>query len=145
LKSKLLLVAIIFSLSTAKANPVGLGDQDAIQGTWILISNEDGGRQKAIPADLKVTITKDKIVFTSANKPKSELAFKLDSTTHPKSIDLTVRREAWLGIYELTSDSLTICVNDDDGGKRATNFESKPSSHNDVLMVFRRVNRISSD
>ena len=57
----------------------------------------------------------------------------------PKCINLTVRSETWLGIYELYEGTLKICANDTDGGTQSTRFESKLSSDNDILLVLERV------
>jgi uncharacterized protein (TIGR03067 family) len=71
----------------------GKSDKDAIQGTWSVVSMEEGGRASK-PEETKddqVTITADKFtVVQGKRKEKQEETYKLDPGAKPKTIDLTM-------------------------------------------------------
>lgn len=137
MKSHLFLVSLSgILLAACDVEDSRKADHELIQGTWTLVSNEDGGGQD--PTGHNVVITADKITLTSGDGKVSEIVYQLEPHRTPKWIDLTVRGETWLGIYELNADTLKICANDEDGGTRSTRFESRPSSNNDILLVFNR-------
>jgi RNA polymerase sigma factor (sigma-70 family) len=112
-------------------------DKDRLQGTWVAVSAEKGG--KAAPDEfltsLKITFAGDKITVRGGGDAK-EGTFKLDPAKKPKEIDLMHEGKTAQGIYRLDGDKLTLCLDDADKG-RPTEFKSKAGTGL-VLMVLRR-------
>ena len=118
-------------------------DRKQIQGTWKVIYSADSGRdmpQEQLKA-LRFTIKADSLVMDAGGRV-SNITYKLDPTTSPKSIDLIDEGSMTPGIYELTGDVLRICINEDDG-PRPTEFASQPNSVNDVLIMLHRVDTVA--
>ncbi len=85
-------------------------EQTQLQGTWIVVSAERGGKALAELKDSRVKVEGDRLTITVANKSKEESArFKLDPTTKPRQIDILEGKTAALGIYALEGDTVTIC------------------------------------
>lgn len=113
------------------------GDHDKIQGTWKVISMETRENPgKKLPddriKDIRVVITKDKLVLKSQKDPKSEVPYKLDKldpTKKPKWMDLLLVQEDGTGkatgaIYELDGNDLKLCIGDPSPmPKRPLDFE----------------------
>ena len=126
-------------LGAGLAQEASKGDHDKIQGTWQVVSLESRDSLKTgqkIPEDklkeLKVVITKDKLVVRSGKEPKSDLTYKinkLDPTKKPKWIDLALvgkdgSEKPTGAIYELDGDQLKLCIGDPSPKpKRPTEFE----------------------
>ncbi len=131
-----------------KPRPVAKPDQELIQGTWIVVSAEDGGKL-ANPGKGKLVVTKDKIaVYKDRDLDQIEMegTFQLGATKKPKWIDLTAKSPSsneerkMLGIYELDGDRLKICLNERSGGERSTDFVSQAGTPNDLLFILKREN-----
>ncbi len=133
-----LLTAGLF-LGAAGARDDAKGDLEKIQGTWIVVSAEDSGGKAPDEAikKLKLVITKDKITHKFGDKT-TNWSYRLEATKKPKWIDLIEGDNTTLGIYELEGDNLKICFPEGRKGERATAFESKPNSANDILIVLKR-------
>ena len=111
-------------------------DEQAIQGTWLIVSAERDGK----PFD---EIKGEKLILkdgnaTSTNKGKEEKAtYKINPTTKPKRIDFTPEKEtkSLRGIYELTGDSLKVCMAKP-GDARPDEFSGKGEGR--LLIVLKR-------
>jgi uncharacterized protein (TIGR03067 family) len=133
------LVVAGFSLAAAAGAQGGAkDDQERIQGTWQVRSDEDGGRKAPDEAikDIKWVITGDKITYKVVDK--TTLTYKLEPTKKPKWIDFTRSGRTTFGIYDLDEDNLKICFPKGGKGKRPTAFESKADSRDDVLIILKR-------
>ena len=130
----ILLVAGILS-DTAAAQAT----QDALLGTWQIVSLQDGGRTapNEVTEEAQWLITGDRIT-QKAGGQVLELSYILDPSKTPKWIDLKAEGRTMLGIYELEGDTLTVCFSEARNSGRSTAFESQPESVNDVLIVLRR-------
>lgn len=85
-----------------------------------------------------VLILKDgKLTATSGGSVKGIGTYKLDPTKAPMWIDVTIRDETFLGIYELKGNKLKIC-HGRPGDKRSTRFVSEAGSSNRVLTILYR-------
>jgi RNA polymerase sigma factor (sigma-70 family) len=116
-------------------------DRDAIQGTWVAVAVEEGG--KKIPEDevkdknFEMVFAGDKVTLPIKGESK-EAGYKLDSTRKPKQIDLIVSKtETAEGIYELNGDKLVLCITKPDHGDRPTKFDSADGRER-ILIVLKR-------
>jgi uncharacterized protein (TIGR03067 family) len=84
-----------------------------LQGKWVFVENEQDGK-KVPEEDLKdchLTFKNDKL--TIRETPKAEdagIAFKLDPSKKPKTIELGKGKNTVRGIYSLDGDTLKLCV-----------------------------------
>jgi uncharacterized protein (TIGR03067 family) len=103
-----------------------------------VLSDVEGGRKAPDEAikDVKWIITGDKITYKVVDK--TTLTYKLDPTKMPKWIDFTRSGRTTFGIYDLDEDNLKICFPKRGKRKRPTEFESKPDSEGDVLIILKR-------
>ncbi len=134
----LVVTAVAWLLGAGDGKGGGQTKEDSIQGVWIVVSHEDGGKKENVPKDARITITKDKMTMHAGGKTIAEYQYQLEPSKNPKWIDITARGDKMPGIYELKNDVLRICTNENPKGKRSTRFESKPNSENEVLMVLKR-------
>lgn len=111
-----------------------------LEGRWQVVSAVDSGRA-APPEEIReivFTITSREISYSVGEKRRG-WEYEVDASRKPKWIDLTSGGRTALGIYELRGDELKICYPEGRPGERATAFESKEESANDVLIVLRRI------
>ena len=128
---------LLLSAATGRAEPPKDDDAKKLQGTWEIVSSEDGGDKVASEVGGKVVISADKITLAVGEK-RASIRYKLDPTKTPKWIDLVNEQDEMApGIYELDGDTLKICF-PESGKERATKFESKKNSPNDRFMVLKR-------
>lgn len=133
--------------SVATGNAVGIenvgnslkADQNAIQGEWRVILAEDSGRTESQEAlrDIRLVITQDQLRMELAGAGNVS-TYRLDPSTTPKAIDLTMDGKTKPGIYDLQGDTLRICMSEHTD-ERPTAFDSQPNSVNDVVLTFKRV------
>ena len=126
----IMLIALLFQAKDEGKHP----DLVAMQGEWGCTLNiRDGQRQ---PDDVAETIfrdVKDDIVIISLfDKPLQKGKIKLDPTTSPKQIDMTMlegpaKDAVSSGIYEIKDGVMKIC-SAPPGQPRPTVFESKTGS-----------------
>ena len=118
-------------------------------GTWTVASSEfDGKSLDEKTKDLRLAF-KDGIMTVKGDeeveKGYGKMTIKLDPSTTPKIIDLTVtagdEKDSVLeGIYEWKGDELKLCLNFASGiANRPLEFETKAGS-NRVLLVLKREN-----
>jgi uncharacterized protein (TIGR03067 family) len=110
-----------------------------MEGTWVLVSGEEDGKQK--PADevkkLTSTIKGDTLTILVDGKAVFEGTVVVDPTKKPKTIDTTSKDKTVKSpaIYELDGDTFKICVGLK--GERPTEFTSKKDSGY-ALYVYKR-------
>ena len=116
-------------------------DEQAIQGTWRVLSALDSGRE--VPDDdLHFTFREGRYTVREEEDELQEAGrYTLDASTIPsRTIDFfreSTGEGKWLGIYELEGDRLRLCLNE--RGGRPTKFASDPESPSDLLIELRRV------
>ena len=107
---------VLFVPISAQGDKKDKKDKDLFQGTWKVVEGEHNGTK--LPQEfldgLKLSFKGDKASMEFMGMAK-EGDFKLDPTTKPKSIDLTIYGKPGKGIYQIDGDSLTICIKIGDG------------------------------
>jgi uncharacterized protein (TIGR03067 family) len=111
---------------------------DKYQGTWILVSEEFGGKKipaKELPDNVKnlsYTVRGDKVLFAS-NGEERPAKIQLDPNKGPKTYDLMRDDGRSLkGIYTWDGfKTIKICAADD-FGERPTEFGTAPGSKNRI-------------
>jgi uncharacterized protein (TIGR03067 family) len=120
-------------------------DLGALQGAWAVESLEYNGKQ--LKDKYKISFTcKDNVMTVAGDgkvrKEYAKLALKLDPTTMPKCVDITViggvQNDAKMeGIYEVKGDELRLCVKVFGGMERPAEFKS-PEGSSIVLLTLKR-------
>jgi uncharacterized protein (TIGR03067 family) len=144
----LILTSVVLLLAAGEntSRKADTTDRRKLQGTWTATAIEFQGRNALGDAikELQLSIAGDKMSVSGdgAELDKyAEFTCKLDTTTVPKSIDITLaagtdKGTALAGIYELTDDEWKLCVTVFGGG-RPREFKSAADSQS-VLAVFKR-------
>jgi uncharacterized protein (TIGR03067 family) len=113
------------------------GDMAKIQGVWIVVSGEKGGR-KAPEDGLKggkLTFAGSKFIWGLGAK-ETEATFTLNATKTTNEIDLKAEDGMnLLGIYRLDGDDLNICVSAE--GNRPTEFATREGEKSALLILKR--------
>jgi uncharacterized protein (TIGR03067 family) len=120
-------------------------EKKMIEGTWIVVAAEIGG-QKVPDQGLKdaaAGAAAGRLILTNGRYTyqNDRGTYKLGPADKPKSMDITGtdgpnQGKTFLAIYELTGDSLKICV--DLGGKvRPSEFTTKAGTHQ-FLALYKR-------
>lgn len=116
------------------------------QGEWTAEKIVTNGKE--VPAgelkDMRLTIAGNKRILKAGDQVKAESTFEVDPTTSPRGIVVTVsagplKGKKLAGIYELTDDTLTMCMNPK-GPERPKELASKPGSGYQ-LQQFKRVTK----
>jgi RNA polymerase sigma-70 factor (ECF subfamily) len=122
---------------TAKA------DLKALQGTWVVLSMEKGGKQA--PEDMikgaTLVIEGDKFTLSHGKGETEEAVLKLDPTKDPKEIDFAVsdqgRPLVLEGIYKLEGGTFTVCQSLPPD-ERPRTFATKEGARWPTLVVFKK-------
>jgi uncharacterized protein (TIGR03067 family) len=132
-----------FTVMPARAADAAKDDLAKLQGTWavVLTEHENGAVAPEELAKLSVEITGDKRVLKRGETVLAESTFKLNPSTSPKSIDLTVnsgplKGKVFKGIYDIDGDVHRVCITVR-GDDRPADFTARPGSGRQ-LQVFRR-------
>jgi uncharacterized protein (TIGR03067 family) len=117
-------------------------DKEKLQGAWIPVSVEKGGRkiseQEIKDKNFEMIFTGDKVTLPAKDVTKQEVTYKLDPSKKPKHIDWMMPNDKLAkGIYLLDGDTLKVCVSEQEGDDRPTEFESKEGSKI-LLMELKR-------
>ena len=113
-------------------------DASNIQGTWIIESAmADGKEDNEIKGD-RMTF-KDGIVTVKTKEKDEKGTYKIDPSQKPKTIDVKEdgKDKVYQGIYKLEGDKLTICIPEQAGNKRPTEFTAKEGSKQMILQLKR--------
>jgi uncharacterized protein (TIGR03067 family) len=119
--------------------PGGKGSE--LQGTWTVVSYEDGGGALEKMVGATVIFDGDKMTFKDKQGEQSG-PFRLDPAKKPKQIDFLPSKEEEerkidVGIYVLQGDTLTISLNSKSAG-RPTQFDTQKDNFNHKLVVLKR-------
>lgn len=122
--------AVLALAADDKKDDAAKAELKKMEGTWLLVSGEEDGKQK--PAEevkvLTSVIKGDMLTILVDGKPVFEGTLTVDPTKKPKTID-TVSKDKKVkspAIYELDGDTFKICVGLK--GERPTEFTSKKDS-----------------
>ena len=125
-----------------KADPTA-EDQRDLQGTWIMMTEEDQGRklpEEKLQTRFRLIIEDAKWTLKENQGPEmKEWKVKLDATKRPKQADFTYlfgnnKGKVSYGIYERKGDTLRLCIAEP-GQRRPTKFDGKGKN---TLILFKR-------
>jgi carboxypeptidase Q len=130
-----------------KAKTTGTGknqtksDKDQLQGSWVVLSAVENGRETERPEGHRITFEGDHFTIEAGAAMKGSL--KLDPSTKPKVMDLKMtegpeKGQTVVGIYKFEGNDLTICFAKPGTTDRPTDFVSKENMGR-VLLVLRLV------
>ena len=117
-------------------------NQKPLEGTWIVVSSENGGKSDDDAIGNKVVFQGDKVtIHRKSSDDADKASFTIDPKRSPASIDIRGGDEGTTapGIYKLNGDRLTICFRTAKGDRPAE-FNSKADAHI-CLLVLKRDNK----
>jgi uncharacterized protein (TIGR03067 family) len=130
----------LLGVAAARAGGPATTDKDALQGRWRLTSAEINKqvipRKKLKDGDVgmvgTLTIKGDCYSFRMG-KTRLEFTFKVNASTKPRAIDLTVsegpqKGQTYHGIYKVEGNTYTICRSVEPGKQRPDEFVTRPGS-----------------
>lgn len=136
-----LLVIAGLSLAADAPKPT---DGEKIQGVWKIIAAVENGTDTPPQRTAKVRLrfTADKVVITEGDD-KRENTYKIDSARKPSTIELIPsdgpnKGKKAPGIYQLSGDSLTLCLTLQEGKEPPGDFTAKADSGR-VLLTLERI------
>jgi uncharacterized protein (TIGR03067 family) len=145
-RTSAVLVLCLFLAAAAGADDANKKDHEQLQGTWVTVTGEMNGDKLGddIAKDLKFVVKGDKFEVDGPAEVIKQYAkgtFKLEATTKPKTIDITVGEGAMKGdliegIYEFDGDTLKMCAKLT-GKERPADFTTNAGS-NMVSLVLKR-------
>jgi uncharacterized protein (TIGR03067 family) len=119
-------------------------DRDALQGSWRLVTRENGGQSRN-DESMRLVFKGDRFQMFKEGDLKFEGTFKVDAAAKPRGIDMHVEKatedthvekKTSLGIYEVSGDEFRWCADEPGLENRPTEFSGKGSGH--MLAVFKR-------
>jgi uncharacterized protein (TIGR03067 family) len=118
-------------------------DKEQILGTWEGLAFKNDGQHERPRLKVSFAITAEKIkVSGMSDAGDVELRYRLDSTKKFKTIDMTAGKDfdkqATLGIYELSGDTLRICSGIGSFDERPTEFRTKADTTQWLMVLHRR-------
>jgi uncharacterized protein (TIGR03067 family) len=124
-------------------------DRDKLQGTWVLVSVESGGKKEVLDKDKSGTLTvKGDKGTMKMGRGAHDVTFHLDPSKTPKQVDMTVNEgdkdEVHKGIYKLDGDTFTLCKSHPPQ-QRPTKFASKEGERWPQVFVFKRQAKAKSE
>ena len=125
------------ALERAAGDDKSKKDEEAILGTWTVVSFEEGGKKPPDDAtkDMKVKFTADGKMTVMRGEQEQEFMYRLDPSQKIKEFNGTnAQGKSAEGIYKIEDDKLTVCFSRA-GGARPNEFAS-PESTTIVLMVL---------
>ena len=115
-------VALAAPIPKDKAKPKP--DAEAIQGTWQMEKYEGESAPPTELGPLRMTFQNGKLTVSLGGREEMPHAtYKLDPAAKVKTIDITHDSETIHGIYELTGDTLRLCISDEPMPARPTEFK----------------------
>ena len=131
---------------SARAQPAGEAQKD-LQGTWTATRAERDGKGAGDVIGHRLSVDGNRFQIRSkGGKPLYAGAVRVDPGAKPATIDFehsngALKGKKWLGIYQLSGDTLTICDNAVNLEKsRPAAFETRAGSGY-VLIAFKRAPR----
>ncbi|WP_439629947.1 TIGR03067 domain-containing protein [Gemmata sp.] len=112
-------------------------DADLVEGTWLIVGLEAGGKAEpeANYRGNTLTFTKDKATLKEGKHAPIEFAWALDPTKSPGAIDLTAKAVTIRGVYRFDGDDLTLCLSI--GPNRPTDFATRAGGDTEVFTLKR--------
>ncbi len=135
---------VVFLLGADLSKEKAKDELRRLQGHWVLIATEFEGKRKPYQDkvnDINMSIRGCNVSYWFG---KLEVAgtLRLDPSQKPKAIDETITlgasEETRRGIYELTGDSLKICLSEVGSKSRPKDFATHQGGK-EVLSIYKRV------
>jgi uncharacterized protein (TIGR03067 family) len=123
----LMLAALAVGLTLAADAPARA--QDKLDGTWVVVSAERGGKPHDAIKDDKVIFAGNKMTIKGKGKDQ-KLTIKVDASKKPKTVDFSpedMADKTAKGIYVLEGDELKVCMAPPDQ-ERPKEFATKEGS-----------------
>jgi uncharacterized protein (TIGR03067 family) len=127
------------SANRSLAEDAGPADREKIQGSWVAVSGEMGGKKVSEERTkaCSVTFQGDTVHLKGLVRGEGKGKFSLDPGKKPKSIDIFIEdEEDTAAIYELDGDMLKICINA--GGRERPKKFTTSADDRFILIVFKR-------
>jgi len=120
-------------------------DQEALQGTWKVVTVEHDGKAEKDPGDFVMTFSKDTFTVKKGDEVIVKGTFRLDPAKKPRAIDMAIKEakkeqdngKEVHGIYELDGDSLKWCAAEPGETDRPKEFATR-SGGKHILATFTR-------
>jgi uncharacterized protein (TIGR03067 family) len=144
MRNTLSVTLVLFVIGIAAAGDDAKADLKRLQGTWQVVSAISKGEK--VPAEdiaeLELVIEGDKINVREKGRIQERMTFKIDPAKKPRAIDFThtegsKKDKVDYAIYHLDGDALKICVNEESGGARPTQFLSGAGSTHSLVVLKR--------
>ena len=137
IRSWLIIVATCFSVQSSIGDDKSDNALKALQGAWKIEKIVANGETVSLEtAENRYFTIKGNEAIPSDN-PKDIATLKIDSAQKPAHIDFTdTAKETMLGIYEISGDTLKLCMANP-GEKRPTEFAS-PKDSKVLFLVLKR-------
>lgn len=121
-------------------------DHERIQGEWKIVAVVQNGKETT-PADSeksRIRFTADKTIVSEGDE-KHQGTYKLDPDRKPSTIAVTQddgpnKGKKGSGIYQLSGDTLTLCLTLEKGKDPPSDFTAKAGSGR-VLLTLERIKR----
>lgn len=116
-------------------------DDKPLEGEWVVVQNLSDGKI-AEPRDDEVILFQDnKMIALREGKVMEEMTFSLDATKAPRTIDITGKKGAMIGIYHAEGETLKLClarVTEKGPPERPREFASLPGREHALLTLRRK-------
>jgi uncharacterized protein (TIGR03067 family) len=120
-------------------------DAQGLQGTWKVVSSEQGGKVQDEAKDFVMIFEKDTFQVKKGDELIVKGTFKLDPSKSPKAIDMTIteaKKEDHKGmevhgIYQLDKGTLKWCAAEPGETERPTEFATKQGTKL-LLVTFQK-------
>jgi len=132
----ILLLGLLVTADKPKETPKAA---PKIEGTWLVVSAVQDGKDEEKAKDSKLTFKDGKITVQKEGDNDKNATYKLGTADKLKTIDVSPegKDESIKGIYKLDGDKLTICITHKPDGDRPTEFTGKEGSGQMLLELKR--------
>jgi uncharacterized protein (TIGR03067 family) len=128
-------VAALVGFCLVVGGVAGQGDMQ-LEGTWLLVSMEKGGKKKDLAGEgIYFIFGGGKLSLKKGDETKDG-TYKVDTSKKPRQIDMTVEQKGINGVYEIKDGTLRMCVAEA-GDPRPTAFKVAEDSKA-MLISFSR-------
>jgi uncharacterized protein (TIGR03067 family) len=133
----LLLGLAVTAMARQSAEPKAKSDPELVQGKWVIIGLDSGGKAERLDNYKGSTFAfeKDKAILKEAGHEPIEFNFSLDASKSPKTFDLVLKGNTLRGIYKFDNDNLVLCISI--GGPRPTEFITKAGGDCEIFTMRR--------
>jgi uncharacterized protein (TIGR03067 family) len=115
-----------------------LDDVGGLQGTWRCVSAEMGGKHPDDAIEVLFVIEKETITAMHGKEVVWKATLRLNTLKRPKTIDLSIvegylKGKEIVGIYQLSRNSLKLCLTGPDKQGRPKGFMSNEGNTDELL------------